>query len=726
MCAAARRYPWGPPPAVSRLSLLLFLWACVAGAAPVAAQPSAPPLGTFPEPPPAPAPDWQRPLVGIGALTQDHDGNGIPDRMGEVALVSGRVTAGTGLLRAAPAEIYVQDGTGGLRLLLPPSADPVLTGDSVLVHGVLWFRFGMAEMVAPAVRVLRAEPRQPEPRRLPILPRRNGSRGPDLEAYEAELVDIEGRVVQADSNQSGRQLVLLSGTDLVSAFAYHLRASPVRFENVRIGDYVRVRGIATQHDLAPPYNGSYVVLPLSEDDVRRAGLSPTEYKYGALAIGALLLFALLWATVLRRQVRKRSEALRTSEARYSHLFDAAADPVFVLDLRRGGEIIEANQAAQRALGVRPDGARADGRPVRLADLARDDHEAQAHLAQVDRTGRASGTLELLAPSGRAVPYEVATRQLRDDGGSVFVSVARDVEQRRRYEHGLLEAIEAAEAARERAEEADRLKSSILDNMSHEVRTPLTAILGFADILCDEVDEDLFDFADTIRRGGQRLLDTLNDILDFARLDAERATLLPESLNVTEVVRDAVARLAPIAQQKELGLRLQADAATVLGVHSRTGLERIVTTLVGNAIKFTDQGEVRVSVHDGDGFFAVRVRDTGLGISDDFLPQLYEAFKQESDGHGRSHEGNGLGLAVAKRLVDLMGGEIRVWSQKGEGTLFEVAFPTEAPPLPGPDQPSPAPAISRPTAPEPPAARPAPAAPDLHHAPLAQLASGAGA
>ena len=104
----------------------------------------------------------------------------------------------------------------------------------------------------------------------------------------------------------------------------------------------------------------------------------------------------------------------------------------------------------------------------------------------------------------------------------------------------------------------------------------------------------------------------------------------------------------------------------------------MTNLVGNAIKFTERGEVRVTLHGAPDFFAVRIQDTGVGISDEFLPDLFEAFKQESDGHGRDFEGTGLGLAITKRLVDLMGGEIRVWSKKGEGTLFEVALPIEAP------------------------------------------------
>ncbi|WP_412069495.1 ATP-binding protein [Rubrivirga sp. IMCC43871] len=623
-----------------------------------------------------PAPDWTRSIDAISTLLADRDGDLVPDQLGAPALVAGRVTVGTGVLRSDIAEIYVQDGTGGLRLFLPPDAARVLSGDSVMVSGTLGFRAGMAEMVAPSIRTVTGTEGDVSPIRLNAVERERGRRGPDIEGHEGEVVEVEGRVLEIADSPSGQALVILSGTDLIQVFSYTARPEPVVFDALRIGDYVRVTGVASQSDPEAPFTGGYVVYPLVQADVRKSGLSPTEYRYSVIGAVVLLLVALLWAVALRRQVRRRSEALRASEVRYGHLFDAAADPVVVLDVNRGGEIVEANRAAQKAFGIDVNGDRADGRPVRLSELAADEQESALHLAEAEARGAASGTLELLDGDGTAVPYEIATRQLRDR--STFVAVARNVTERRNYEHGLLTAISAAEEAREQAEEAARLKSSILANMSHEIRTPLTAILGFADILREEVPEDLYEYADTIHGGGQRLLDTLNDILDFARLDAERASVLPESIDAAVVVRESVGLLAPLAQRKGLGLHLQSSSTSVPAVHSASALGRVITNLVGNAIKFTEKGEVRVSLHAAPTFFAIRVQDTGVGIADAFLPELYEAFKQESDGHRRDFEGTGLGLAITKRIVDLMGGEIRVWSKKGEGTLFEVALPMESP------------------------------------------------
>ena len=623
------------------------------------------------------APDWGRPLESIGSVRRSVDEMGLSDRLGEPVLVTGYVTAGSGDLRADVHEIYIQDGTGGVRLPLSPTAPQIFRGDSVLVHGRVGFKNGMVEIDAPTVRRVTGETAEVVPIRLRLTPHARGGKGPDLEGHEGEWVEVEGRVVQIDSTGSGRVLVLMSGTDLVQVFAYRLRAAPVTFEGVRLGDYVRVRGIAVQHDLAPPYTGSYVVLPLHEADVRRAGLSPAEYRNGALVVAALLLGALLWAWALRVQVQRRSEALHLSETRYGTLLDAAADPVLVFDCESQGEIIEANRAAQKALGLGADGASPRGDRLRLGDVSPDPEAVQIHLSEAHRTGAASSVLALRRIDGSAAPYEFASRRLQAGDKVAVVSVARDISERQRYEHGLLEAIESAEAAREEAEEAARLKASILANMSHEFRTPLTAILGFSDVLADEVTPDLTEFAEAIRTGGRRLLDTLNDILEFARLDAEDVSFTVEAVDAVQMVRAAGARLAPLARQKGLRMALQASAPTMPVAVAPLALGRIVTLVAGNAIKFTERGEVRVSLHASDGTLVVRVQDTGVGIDEAFLPSLFEAFTQESDGHGRAFEGTGLGLAITKRLVDGMGGTIRVQSQRGVGTLFVITLP--APP-----------------------------------------------
>jgi signal transduction histidine kinase len=238
--------------------------------------------------------------------------------------------------------------------------------------------------------------------------------------------------------------------------------------------------------------------------------------------------------------------------------------------------------------------------------------------------------------------------------------------------------EAEREARQKAEDLLRLKTAFLNNMSHEIRTPLTGILGFAEILAEEVEEPLRDFARRIEKSGNRLLDTLNSVLDLAQLEGNGVTLHLEALDLAGEVREAVQLLAPLAVEKGLALHAAVPPEALPARLDRSCLHRILTNLIGNAIKFTPHGRITVTARGAAGEVAFDVSDTGIGIGEAFLPHLFDEFWQESAGHGRSHEGSGLGLAITKRLVDLMQGRVAVESRQGVGTTFTVAFPQAVP------------------------------------------------
>ncbi|HLA63318.1 MAG TPA: ATP-binding protein [Rhodothermales bacterium] len=232
----------------------------------------------------------------------------------------------------------------------------------------------------------------------------------------------------------------------------------------------------------------------------------------------------------------------------------------------------------------------------------------------------------------------------------------------------------AETARKHAEEASRLKSAFLANMSHEIRTPLTSIIGFSDLLRDEVTGEAKEYTELIGRGGRRLLDTLNAVLELSRLEAGRVRLDTQLLVVGREVREVVELLHPIARTKGLRLIMEERAPSAVAALDRVGLGQIVSNLVRNAIKFTPDGEVRVCVEATESFVTVEVKDTGPGIEESFLPHLFEEFRQASDGLARRHEGVGLGLAITHRLVYMMGGTITVKSEEHLGATFRVSFP----------------------------------------------------
>jgi signal transduction histidine kinase len=227
---------------------------------------------------------------------------------------------------------------------------------------------------------------------------------------------------------------------------------------------------------------------------------------------------------------------------------------------------------------------------------------------------------------------------------------------------------------DRLRRADKLKDELLANTTHELRTPLTAILGFSGVLQDQGTPEQRELAYGIHRSGQRLLETVNGLLDMARLQADLLELRPAPVDVAEVARDVLAMLQPLAEERGLFLRLMPEGLTVPAVTDRYAVERVLINLASNALKFTKTGGITVLLDADDDVVRLTVRDTGIGIAPDFMPYLFDAFRQASTGFSRSHEGSGLGLAIVQRVVELLGGRIMVESKPGWGSTFAVVFP----------------------------------------------------
>ena len=283
-----------------------------------------------------------------------------------------------------------------------------------------------------------------------------------------------------------------------------------------------------------------------------------------------------------------------------------------------------------------------------------------------RAGR-DHTLEyrMTTACGRTVWVRDLVRKVEREGDVVTLAgLILDVTEAKRAEAELVE-------AKERAEEMTRLKSAFLANMSHEIRTPLTAIIGVADVLGDGHDPEL---AAIVRQGGERLLQTLDAVLDLAQLESGTRVLAPDRLDVEALVREVLASFAPQARAAGLTLHLEVEDACPLARADGAALGRVLCNLLHNAVKFTKEGGVTLRIGRDGRDVRIEVADTGVGISATFLPRLFDDFEQESEGFTRSHEGAGLGLSIAKRLLDLMGGTIEVESTQGVGSTFVVRVP----------------------------------------------------
>ncbi len=238
-------------------------------------------------------------------------------------------------------------------------------------------------------------------------------------------------------------------------------------------------------------------------------------------------------------------------------------------------------------------------------------------------------------------------------------------------------LKAEAEARERAEAASEAKSRFLATVSHEIRTPLNGILGMADLLREApLDPEHQSYVEAIRSSGSALVRLIDEILDFSKIEAGRLDLVSEPFDLHQLVEGVVELLAPRAQSKglEIAASVAADAPRiVLGDALR--LRQVLTNLAGNAVKFTEQGGVGVSVsREADGRLHFKVVDTGPGVPVDRRAVIFEDFEQGDSSNARPHEGAGLGLAISRRIVSLMGGELTLADNPGGGSAFSFAVP----------------------------------------------------
>jgi signal transduction histidine kinase len=232
-------------------------------------------------------------------------------------------------------------------------------------------------------------------------------------------------------------------------------------------------------------------------------------------------------------------------------------------------------------------------------------------------------------------------------------------------------------ANEKLRQANELKESFLASTSHELRTPLSSILGYADVLEDEAPDDLQTFVDAIQDSGERLLHTLNRLLYLSGLRSGTYDAYREPTDLADLVTSIADDYAERADGKGLDLVVQVPSRPVTTVTDRTAAGQILRNLVDNAVKFTYEGEVIVTLADREDRVIVTVRDTGVGIGPEFQSQLFEDFQQESKGLTREYPGSGIGLAVSKRFADLIDASIEIESEPDRGTEVRVSFPRQS-------------------------------------------------
>jgi PAS domain S-box-containing protein len=437
--------------------------------------------------------------------------------------------------------------------------------------------------------------------------------------------------------------------------------------------YKAVRGIEDIYDL------TYI----RADGTRFAALVSVTALHGAddKVIGFLLIGT---DNTARKQV-EAEQALLDQRLRDQHfytrsLIESNIDPLITTDPR--GMISDVNQQMEMLTGRTRD--ELIGAPFQSCFT--EPQRAEEAITRVLRESKVTNyELTALARDGKetVVSINATTFHDRDRKLQGVFAAARDVTERKQFEHALQETNGELQAAREAAEKANRAKSEFLSSMSHELRTPLNAVLGFAQLMESEVPPPAprqQRSIDQILKGGWYLLRLINEILDLSMIEAGKVTMSQESMSINDVLQDCKGMIEPQATKRGIAMTFP-ETGDVFYVHAdRTRIKQVMINLLSNAIKYNGiSGAVIVQcANSGKDRVRISVRDTGAGLSADQLAQLFQPFNRLGQ-HDSAEEGTGIGLVVTRQLVELMGGQIGVESVVGAGTVFWVEFAASAAP-----------------------------------------------
>ena len=377
--------------------------------------------------------------------------------------------------------------------------------------------------------------------------------------------------------------------------------------------------------------------------------------------------------------RQAEEALRESQAQLSNMIGSAMDAIITIDSDQ--RIVIFNSAAEKMF--RCPASEATGRSIDLfipeASRARHRHHIHAFgkTGVTERSMGALGDLFALDTAGREFPIEASISQIEARGHKFYTVILRDITERKLAEHERDQLLAREHSARAEAETANRAKDEFLAIVSHDLRTPLNAIVGWATILRkgDLERQSVVRAIEIIDRNAHAQAQLIDDILDVSRIASGKLRIDARPVQLQQVIQTAVDSIRPAAGARNIRLQVAIDqnAGPVSGDPDR--LQQVVWNLLTNALKFTQSGHVDVQLIGGESLVEIVVSDSGVGISAEFLPQVFDRFRQADGGITRRQRGLGLGLAIVRHLVELHGGTVSAHSDgEGKGSTFRVALP----------------------------------------------------
>lgn len=359
-------------------------------------------------------------------------------------------------------------------------------------------------------------------------------------------------------------------------------------------------------------------------------------------------------------LRKEKDALNE---RYTSLTRYANDMILSLD--REGQILEANQKALDTYGYSKD----ELLKMNLLDLCVDrKKDVEIIFSSINTRDGILYETNHKRKNGTIIPVEISAKLIQQGDIEILLAIIRDNTERKKLELDLI-------LAKDKAEEMDRLKTIFLSNMSHELNTPMSGIMGFSELLLQDLeDKNQRDMAMYIHKSSKRLNETLTSLLDISKIQAQNLDVKFIPVDIVGTLKECRLIYNESAIAKGLLINFSSSVEKIIIKGDSNILHKIICNLLDNAIKYTKHGEINLNAKTKDDKAIIAISDTGIGISEDHIRIIFEPFRQASEGLTRKYEGSGLGLSITKKYVELLKGKINIESKLDVGTTLTLEFP----------------------------------------------------
>lgn len=358
-------------------------------------------------------------------------------------------------------------------------------------------------------------------------------------------------------------------------------------------------------------------------------------------------------------LRKEKEALTE---RYTSLTKYANDMILSID--KNGKILEANQKSFDTYGYSKD----ELLKMDLLDLSYDrKKDVEVIFTSIHTPDGILFETNHKRKNGTRIPVEISAKLIKQGDEEILLAIVRDNTERKKLELDLI-------LAKDKAEEMDRLKTTFLSNMSHELNTPMSGIIGFSELLLSEMDnKNHREMAKIIHKSGKRLNETLNSILDLSKIESQKLDLKLSSIDLVTMIQECKYAFSDMVNKKGLKFTTSSEQEKIFVNTDQNILHKVLCNIVDNSVKYTSAGEIRINVRESSENAIIKVTDTGIGIPQENLDQIFEPFRQGSEGLNRKFEGMGLGLTITKKYVEILGGKLNIESDPGSGTTIEIVL-----------------------------------------------------